>query len=90
MGAFVKFLTMVVHLSLSSVKNLWLSRGPSNQAVTEIFFAKAKKSTFNPNEIVQIELVDFDQLIQKILNGECFDAALVVAALIILTKKILQ
>jgi len=67
------------------------SRGPSSQAITDMFFAKARrKGTFNPNEIVRIELVDFDQLIRKILDGECFDAALVTAALIIKTKKILQ
>ncbi|MGB9778812.1 MAG: NUDIX hydrolase [Candidatus Bathyarchaeales archaeon] len=67
------------------------SRGPSSQAITEIFFAKAtRKGTFDANEIVQVELMDFNQLLQRILNGECFDAALVSAALIIKTKKILK
>jgi len=47
------------------------SRGPSSQAITEIFFAKAKKGTFNPEEITQVELIDFNQILQKILNGEC-------------------
>lgn len=66
------------------------SRGPSSQAITEIFFAKAKrKGTFNLNEIVQVELMDFSQILQKILNGECLDAALVAATLLIKTKKIL-
>jgi len=67
------------------------SRGPSSQAITEIFFAKAKrKGNFDTNEIVQVELMDFDQLIQRILNAECFDAALVAAALIIKVKKTLK
>jgi len=63
---------------------------PSNQAITEIFFAKAKrKGTFNSKEIAQVELISFNKFLQKILNGEFFDAALVTAALIINTKKIL-
>ncbi|MEM1540781.1 MAG: NUDIX hydrolase [Candidatus Bathyarchaeia archaeon] len=66
------------------------SRGPSSQAITEIFFGRAKrKGTFDAKEIVQIKLMDFNQLVEKILEGECFDAALVAAALIIKAKKIL-
>jgi len=66
------------------------SRGPSSQAVTEIFFAKAKrKGAFDSKEIAQVELISFNQILQKIINGKCFDAALVVAALIINAKKIL-
>ena len=66
------------------------SRGPSSQAVTEIFYAKAKrKGTFDSKEIAQVELIDFNQILQKILNRECFDAALVTAALLINAKKIL-
>ena len=66
------------------------SRGPSSQAITEVFFAKAKrKGTFDSKEIAQVELIDFNQILQKIINGECFDAALVTAALIIKAKKIL-
>jgi len=66
------------------------SRGPSSQAITEIFFAKAKrKGTFDSKEIAKVELMDFSQILQKILNGECFDVALVTAALIVNTKKIL-
>ena len=65
------------------------SRGPSSQAITEIFFAKAKrKGTFDSEEIAQVELMDFNQILQKILNGECFDAALVTAALMVNAKKI--
>ena len=66
------------------------SRGPSSQAITEIFFTKAKrKGNFDSKEIAKVELMSFNQILQKILNGECFDAALVTAALIINEKKIL-
>ena len=66
-------------------------RGPSSQAITEIFFAKAKrKGTFDSKEIAQVELISFNQILQKILNGECFDAALVTAALMLNAKKIPQ
>jgi len=64
------------------------SRGPSSQAITEIFFTKAKrKGTFNSKEIAQVELMSFNQILQKILNGECFDAALVIATLIVLKRR---
>jgi ADP-ribose pyrophosphatase len=47
------------------------SRGPSSQAITEIFYAKAKrKGTFDSKEIAQVELIDFNQILQKIINGK--------------------
>lgn len=58
--------------------------------ITEISFEKAKrKGNFDSKEIAQVELMDFSQILQKILNGECFDAALVTAALLVNAKKIL-
>ena len=68
------------------------SRGPSSQAIVDIFFArvKQKSSKVDANEIAGIEIVDFNLLIKRILEGECFDAALVVAALLVLTKKLLE
>lgn len=67
------------------------SRGPSSKAVVDVFFAKAKRrGSFDKDEIVQVELVDLDSLLQKILKGECFDAALVVAVLLVSKKKLLQ
>jgi ADP-ribose pyrophosphatase len=66
------------------------SRGPSSQAITEIFLAKAKrKGTFDSREIAKVELMNFNKILQEILKGECFDAALVTAILIINTKTIL-
>ncbi|MGC8831230.1 MAG: NUDIX hydrolase [Thermoproteota archaeon] len=65
------------------------SRGPSTEAVTDLFSAKARrKGVFDSAEIVGVELVDFNQLVQKVLDGECFDAALSIATLIILAKKL--
>ena len=68
------------------------SRGPSSQAIVDIFFAKVnrKRKRFDKNEIVGVEMVDFDAVVNRILKGECFDAALVVAALLVLTKKLLE
>jgi len=44
----------------------------------------------DPDEIVDIELVDFDLLFRKILEGECFDAALAIAVLLISARRILD
>ncbi|MGQ9461151.1 MAG: NUDIX hydrolase [Candidatus Bathyarchaeaceae archaeon] len=67
------------------------SRGPSSEAVVDIFFARVKKKgEFNRNEIVQVGLVEFDLLVQEVMKGDSFDAALVVAILLVLTKKLLQ
>ena len=35
----------------------------------------------------QVELMSFNQILQKIINGECFDAALVIATLIVLKRR---
>ncbi|MDI6904280.1 MAG: hypothetical protein QMD13_02140 [Candidatus Bathyarchaeia archaeon] len=58
----------------------------------DVFFAKAvkAKSSFNPDEIVQVELVDFKSVLQKLLEGECFGAALAVAALLASAKRLLE
>ncbi|MDI6846868.1 MAG: hypothetical protein QMD23_01870 [Candidatus Bathyarchaeia archaeon] len=55
----------------------------------DVFFAKAvkAKSSFNPDEIVQVELVDFKSVL---LEGECFGAALAVAALLASAKRLLE
>lgn len=68
------------------------SLGPSSQAIVDVFFAKAvkAKSSFNPDEIVQVELVDFKSVLQKLLEGECFGAALAVAALLASAKRLLE
>jgi len=57
----------------------------------EIFFTKnpKRKGTFDSNEIVNIELVDFDKVLNKVLKGEYTDSALVIATLLISAKKLL-
>jgi ADP-ribose pyrophosphatase len=65
------------------------SRGPSSQAIVDLFFARVKrKGSFNKNEIVQVEMIDIDSLIQRISGGECFDAALTIAVLLVSWKKL--
>jgi len=68
------------------------TRGPRSQAVVEVFFAKVKRKNehFDATEIAEIEMVDFDSLLQRILKGECFDAAAVISVLLVLTKKLLE
>jgi len=68
------------------------SLGPSSQAIADIFFAKdvKAKGSFNKNEIVQVEPVDSKSVLQKLLEGECFGAALDVAALLVSAKRLLE
>ncbi|MEM3461959.1 MAG: NUDIX hydrolase [Candidatus Bathyarchaeia archaeon] len=68
------------------------SRGPSSQAVVEIFFAKVKckNEHFDTTEIAEIEMVDFDSLFEEILKGECFDATVVISVLLVYAKKLLE
>ncbi|MBX5328513.1 MAG: NUDIX hydrolase [Candidatus Bathyarchaeota archaeon] len=68
------------------------SRGPSSQAVVEVFFAKIKRKNehFDTTEIVEIEMVDFDSLFKRILKGECFDAAVVISVLLVSAKRLLE
>ena len=65
------------------------SRGPSSQAIVDIFLAKEtrRKGNYDPNEIADIELADFNLLFRKILEGECFDAALAIAILLISARE---
>jgi ADP-ribose pyrophosphatase len=74
----------------------WIGRfswAPSNMAGTvEIFFTKTfkPKGRFNPDEIINIELVDFNKVLSKVLKGEYIDSALVIAILSISAKKLLN
>ena len=74
----------------------WIGRfswAPSNMAgIVEIFFTKALKlkGKFNPDEIVNIELVDFNKVLSKVLKGEYIDSALVIATLLISAKRLLK
>ncbi len=74
----------------------WIGRfswTPSNMAgLVEIFFTKTlkRKGKFDSDEIVSIELVDFDKVSSKVLKGEYIDSALVIATLVISVKKLLK
>ena len=58
----------------------------------EIFFTKSlkPKGNFNPNEIMDIELVDFEKVLERVLRGEYIDSALVTATLLVSVKGLLH
>lgn len=57
----------------------------------EIFFTESlkPKGDFDPDEITGIELMDFDEVLQKVLRGEFIDSALVIATLLVSVKGLL-
>ena len=57
----------------------------------EIFFTKSlkPKGNFNPDEIRDIEFIDFEKVLEKVLRGEYIDSALIIATLLISVKKLL-
>lgn len=68
----------------------WIGRftwapGSMGPGMVEIFCTKSlkPKGNFNPDEIANIELVDFDEILEKVLKGEYIDSALVIATLLI-------
>ena len=63
--------------------------GPGN---LEIFFTKSlkQKGSFNVDEIVDIELVDFSKVLEKALRGEYIDSALIIATLSISVRGLLD
>ena len=74
----------------------WIGRftwapGAMGPGVVEIFFTKSLKlkGDFNPEEIANIELVDFDTVLERVLKGEYIDSALVIATLLISVKGLL-
>lgn len=73
----------------------WIGRfnwnSSSMAGTVEIFFTKnlKRKGEFDSNEIVNIELVDFDKVLNRVLKGEYIDSALVIATLLISAKKLL-
>lgn len=75
----------------------WIGRftwAPGNigPAIVEIFFTKnlKPKRSFNPDEIVNIEFVDFDLVLEKVLKGEYIDSALVIATLLVSIRGLLK
>lgn len=81
----------------SAEKLEWIGRftwAPSNMGpgTVEIFFTKNLKIKGGPNadEIVNLELVDFNRVVNKVLCGEYIDSALVVATLLVSVKGLLE
>jgi len=77
-------------------KLTWIGRfnwNPSNMAGTvEIFFTKTlkHKGKPNPQEIANIELVDFNKVLDRVRRGKYIDSALIIAALLVSNKKLLH
>jgi ADP-ribose pyrophosphatase len=75
----------------------WIGRftwAPGNMGpgTVEIFFTKSLKwkGDFDPNEIADIELMDFNKVLQKVVRGEFIDSALVIATLLVSVKGLLS
>jgi ADP-ribose pyrophosphatase len=75
----------------------WIGRftwapGAMGPGTVEIFFTKSLKlkGRFNSDEIADVELEDFDEVVAKVLKGEYIDSALVIAALLVSIKGLLQ
>jgi len=72
----------------------WIGRFNWNPGImsgtVEIFFTKSlrRKDGFNPDEIANIELIDFSEVVGKVLKGGFIDSALVIATLLILAKRL--
>jgi hypothetical protein len=58
----------------------------------EIFFTRSlkPKGLFNADEIVDIELVDFGRVLEKVLRGEYIDSAFVIATLLVSVRGLLN
>jgi len=60
--------------------------------IVEIFFTCSLKprGSFDPNEIMNIKLVDFKEVFNGVLRGDYLDSALVIATLLVSAKKHIQ
>jgi len=58
----------------------------------EIFFTESlkPKGDFDSNEIADIELMDFNEVLEKVLKGEFIDSALVIATLLVSVRGLLH
>ena len=75
----------------------WIGRftwAPSNMGpgTVEVFFTKSlrSKGVFNRDEIADVEFVDFDEVLEKVLEGAYIDSALVIAALLVSARNLLS
>ena len=75
----------------------WIGRftwapGAMGPATVEVFFTKSlkPKGNFDPQEIMNIERVDFNKVFNGVLKGDYIDSALVIATLLVVVKKRIQ
>lgn len=74
----------------------WIGRfnwNPSNMAGTvEIFFTKTlkPKGKPDPDEIANIEHVDFNKVLDRVMKGKYIDSALIIATSLVSNKKLLH
>jgi ADP-ribose pyrophosphatase len=75
----------------------WIGRftwapGAMGPGTVEIFFTKnlKPKGNFDPNEIADIEPLDFKTVLEEVLKGRYIDSALVIATLLIAVKGLIQ
>jgi len=74
----------------------WIGRfnwAPGNMAgVVELFFTKdlKTKGKLRSDEIANIEFMDFNTVLEKVLKGEFIDSTLIIATLIVKAKKLLH
>ena len=75
----------------------WIGRftwapGAMGPATVEIFFTKSlkPKGDFDPKEIMNIEMVNFNKVFNGVLKGDYLDSALVIATLLVSVKKLIQ
>jgi len=72
----------------------WIGRfnwAPGNMAgVVELFFTKDLKikGDFRMDEIAEVEFMDFDKVLEKVLRGKFIDSTLIIAALMVKIKKL--
>lgn len=75
----------------------WIGRftwapGAMGPGTVEIFFTRSlkPKGDFDLDEIADIELIDFDEVLEKVLKGELIDSALVIATLLVSVRGLLR
>jgi len=75
----------------------WIGRftwAPGNMGpgTVEIFFTKSLKlkGDFDSNEIADIDLMDFNEVLEKVLRGEFIDSALIIATLLVSVQGLLS
>ena len=63
---------------------------PNSNVVVHLFFTRnfQQKGEFDKNETISVEFMDFKALLQRVLNGECFDSALSIAVMLAALKRL--